>query len=264
MKITLSKILTSVLVVAAGYLLLQWVAPGEAARVRNYVSDKTAWSAEACKADPLGCLDAKTEQLAQLEVQVVDSLETLRAEKVRVEAVVEEQVLLQAKNQAFLEQGKQAYQKYQANSGQTIMFAGRKYPDLDTLKLQLELLFKEQAFRQASVENAKQLKERLKERLDQLKLKQTEIRQQIALIPTQRELLRVDQAFARVAGTMQSIERVLHGGQAVIKDDAQLIGTTRDLMARLQTRGSSVNVVDEAFESFLKKQSDTAQQAATE
>ncbi len=72
-------------------------------------------------------------------------------------ALVYEQRLLQAKNRTFLEQGRAIYQQAMAQPEAPVHFVGRDYPNPATLKLQLELLFKEQQQRDEAVASAKAL-----------------------------------------------------------------------------------------------------------
>ena len=256
MQLTLGRIIVLTAATTLAYPALQQAAPGLMARTNAYLSAHTGWDESACEADPTGCLDAKATQLRALGEQVSVSLDALRAEQGRVEAMVAEQSLLQAKNQAFLEQGRGLYQTHLANPDAPLMFAGRRYPDLETFKLQLELLFKEQRQRQASVAAAEDLQQQLNQRLDALSLKHSEIAQQQAMIPTQRELLKVDRTFGEIADTINAIDKVLQDGRETVTeaDDGELIATTADLMRRLaasQPVTGAVEPVDTAFQAFL-------------
>lgn len=255
MRLTLLRLTTLGAALALGYPALQQAAPGLAARADALLTRYTGWDEAACQADPTGCLDAKAGQLASLDQRIATSLDALRAEQARVETLMAEQQLLQARNQAFLEQGRALYRAHADETGTPLVFAGRHYPELDTFRLQLELLFREQQQREASITAAGDLQRQLAERLDTLALKRAEIVQQRALIPTRRELLRVDRTFAEIGATIGDIDRVLREARQAATDpvDEALIGTTTELMSRTASRTATPGEgqLESAFQAFL-------------
>lgn len=240
--------------VAAGYGALTVAAPKAAATIESFVRNQgLGWDDDACASNPVGCLNNRYDKLAQLERSVDQSIRAIRGELDRVSALVSEQELVSGKNTAFLDQGRGVYREHEANPDQPIQFAGRTYPNLDVFRSQLELLFQEKTSLEQSLTSARELKGKLKERLDALMIQAGQINLAKRMVPAQLQLVKANKTLADFGTNVAMIDGVIRGSEAGIDQTEQLIRTTRDLMTPSKAAaGSPAPATSGAFESFLR------------
>ena len=239
---------------AAGYGVLTVVAPGAAMTIESFVRNQgLGWDDVACASNAVGCLNSRYDKLGQLERSVDQSIRAIRGEFDRVSALVSEQELVAGKNTAFLDQGRAAYREHESTPEQPIQFAGRTYPSLDVFRAQLELLFQEKGALEQSLVSARELKSKLKERLDALMIQAGQINLAKRMVPAQLQLVKANKTLGDFTANVAMIDSVIRGSEAGIDQTEQLIRTTRDLMTPPKTSsGAAPKPSNGAFESFLR------------
>ncbi len=242
----------SIATVAAGYTILSATAPDTAARIESVVRDRgLGWDDAACQANPTGCLNSRFDKLQSLERDYEVATNAIRGEIDRVARLVAEQEELVGKNAMFLEQGRALHKERQARPDEAITFAGRSYPNLATLKAQLQLLFEEKAALEASLSSARELSGQMRARFDKLMIEAGQIALAKRVIPAQLQLIRANRALGEFNVNVGMIDGVIRGSEAGLKQSRQLIGTTRDLMAPASPKGRP-GASQDAFDAFLK------------
>ena len=238
-------------VAAAGYAAMTVVAPTSAAKIDTFVRNQAlGWDDEACRANPVGCLNNRHDRLEVLDRDVGQSTRAIRSELDRVTALVSEQEMLTTKNGAFLEQGRTLYRERQMSPDQSIVFAGRTYPNLGVFRSQLELLFQEKTSLDTSLASARELKTKLQERLDALMVQAGQIGLAKRMIPAQLQLVKANNTLAEFNTNVAMIDGVIKGSEAGVTQTEQLIRTTKDLMEPAATTKPS-KPTSEAFDRFL-------------
>lgn len=242
----------SVATAAIGYAILSHAAPETAARMESVMRDRgLGWDDAACQANPAGCLNNRFDKLQTLERDVETSTNAIRGEIERVTRLVAEQEELVGKNGMFLEQGRALFKERQAQPDQAVTFAGRTYPNLATLKAQLQLLFEEKAALDASLASARELAGQLRARLDTLMVQAGQIALAKRVIPAQLQLIRANKALGEFNVNVGMIDGVIRGSEAGLNQSRQLIRTTKDLMAPITPQGRQ-GASQEAFDAFLR------------
>lgn len=241
---------------ATGYAGLTVAAPDAAGKIEAFVRDRgLGWDAQACEANPSACLSSRYTRLQALERDVGGSVEAIRAELQRVSGLVDEQELLVSKNGAFLDRGRSIFRERSAEADQAVTFAGRTYPNLQTFKAQLQLLFEEKAALDTSLASARDLRKKLQERLDTLMVQAGQINLAKRVVPAQLQLVRANRTLADFQGNVAMIDGVIHGSEAGLGQSQQLIRTTRELLgpeAPVNGGAKPSKAAQEAFEGFLK------------
>ncbi|MBJ7402189.1 hypothetical protein TSA1_26655 [Bradyrhizobium nitroreducens] len=249
---TLAILTTTSALTAAGYAGLTVVSPTTASTIESFVRDRAlGWSESACLGNAEGCLNNRYEKLSQLERSIGQSIEAVRVEFNSVTSLVSDQELLAGKNTAFLEQGRAAYRDKAGFPDQSIIFAGKTYPSLDIFRSQLELLFQEKTALEQSLASARELRRKLKERLEALMIQAGQISLAKRMVPGQLQLVRANQVLSDFGANVAMIDGIIRGSEAGINQSEQLIRTTRDLAAPSKSTANPSRATAEAFQNFL-------------
>lgn len=208
-------------------------APGLAAELRGMIRASQQWSQEAVQSDPVGFLKATRSRLIQERARLGDVVQELRLAIGPLEGHIDERLSELARTEAFLREGRAIYQQAVSTGTQDgILFASRRYPDLQTFKTQLELLFSEKADSEQLLEQLRATRERINDRLaasllqaGKLDTAIQEIGPQIAIVSAEHSVKETEQTIA--AGRRLS--------QGMLIDTARMIeefpiATTRELL----------------------------------
>jgi hypothetical protein len=158
---------------------------------------------------------------------------------------------LAGKNTAFLEQGRAAYREHMSASDQQINFAGKVYPNADIFRSQLELLFQEKTALELSLGSARDLRAKLKERLDALMIQFGQINLAKRMVPAQLQLVKANRTLSDFGANVAIIDGIIRGSEAGVGQTEQLIRTTRELMAPAKSSPTPPRGASEAFQNFL-------------
>lgn len=253
----LIKIMTAtvatVALAATGYAGLTVISPSTANTIENFVRDRAlGWDEGACLSNPEGCLNGRYEKLTQLELSVGQSTKAIRDQYNNVNSLVADQELLVGKNTAFLEQGRAAYREHVGASEPEISFAGKVYPNAEVFRSQLELLFQEKAALELSLGSARDLRTKLKERLDALMIQSGQISLAKRMVPAQLQLVKANRTLSDFGANVAMIDGIIRGSEAGVGQTEQLIRTTRDLMSPAKSSPAASRSSPEAFQSFLR------------
>lgn len=251
---TLSFFATTAALTAVGYAGVAVVSPDTAKTIETFVRNQgLGWNEAACLSNSEGCLNSRYDKLSQLERSVGQSSRAIRGELDKVTSLVSDQELLAGKNTAFLEQGRAAYRDRAGLPDQSVVFAGRTYPNLEVFRSQLELLFQEKTALEQSLTSARELRGKLKERLDALMIQAGQINLAKRMVPAQLQLVKSNQTLSDFGANVAMIDGVIRGSEVGISQTEQLIRTTRDLMepAKSPAAGPSRSEA-EAFQNFLR------------
>lgn len=245
---------TTALIAGGGYVALKAASPSAAAKISGIIyGNVLGWDEAACEANPLECLTSRYEVLQGLEKKVGGLVQTIRAQKDRITALVDEQQMLVAKNASFLNEGKLVYNAGTAQPDAPITFAGKTYPNSNTFKQQLALLFQEKSGLETSLSSATSLEKKLQERLDSLMVQAGDITLAKRMVPAQIELVRANMTLSDFGNSIASIDGVIKGSEAGLKDTDQLIRTTKDLMDPDANTAAVPQVSNKAFDEFLAR-----------
>jgi len=243
-----------------GYAALTFAAPSAADKIESFVRDigGFSWTADSCEANPEACLTSRFEDLSRLEKDVTTSTGAIRVQVDEIDRLVQEQEELVAKNTIFLEQGRALYKTRETTLAPVgtepggIEFAGRTYPDLPSFKAQLHLLFQEKSVLETSLASARDLRAKLRSRLDALMVQAGQITLAKRVIPAQLQLVRANQTLDAFSENLTMIDGVIKGSVDGLSQSDQLIRTTRDLMTDARPNAPTKEG-GQAFESFLKQ-----------
>ncbi|NPU11381.1 hypothetical protein HL666_11460 [Bradyrhizobium sp. 83002] len=237
---------------AVGYAGLTIVSPTTATTIESFVRDSAlGWNEAACVSNAEGCLNSRYEKLSQLERSIGQSIQAIRGEFDKVASLVSEQELIAGKNTAFLEQGRATYRDRIASPDQPIVFAGKTYPNLNIFRSQLELLYQEKAALEQSLASARELRGKLKDRLDALMIQAGQIDLAKRMVPGQLQLVKANRALSDFSANVAMIDGIIRGSEAGIGQTEQLIRTTRDLAAPSKSPANPPRATAEAFQNFL-------------
>ena len=246
------KLATTAAMVTGGYMFLDKTAPDAAAKINAAAHDYfLGWNDASCQQNPLGCLSSRYRTLQILEKKFDGSAATVREQKDRIEALIEEQQLTVAKNSAFLNEGKNLLKDSIVQSQPTIDFAGKTYPDSSTFKHQLSLLYKEKKGLQRNLENSIKLQKQLQEQLDSVMVQSGDITLAKRMIPAQIELVRANMTLSDFSENLQTINGVIKGSETGLTETDNLIRTTKDLMELSTQVDNSAATTSKEFEQFL-------------
>ena len=254
------RILTSLIgagvAVAIGYLVLQEFSPAVAAKVDAEIRERIGgWDEVSCAASPVPCLKSRYKQPGKAEIGLDTAIRSLRGERSRVQAVIEERLQLLAMNTSFLQHGRDIVKKTN-NPQQPVEFSGRVYPDLEAFTSQLAVLFSEKRAMERMVGGARALEVKIKERLNSLLLERGEVSAARQLIPSQVELLRANVLFNELETRISSINELIVSTEERLEGITELIGTTEDLIrsAAQHARKTEKRTSDPDFEKFLRNE----------
>ncbi|MCY1315069.1 hypothetical protein D9M68_250430 [compost metagenome] len=251
---SMAYLVTTVAVVVGGYSVLGSVSPEAAARIGGLVYDQIlGWDEAACEANALGCLTSRYSALQKLEKQVDHSVRTMRAQADRITALVDEQQLMVAKNASFLDVGKGLYKANSTQPDAPIEFAGKTYPNGNSFKQQLALLFQEKVGLEANLKDAVALKKKLQDRLENLMVQSGHITLAKRMIPAQIELVRANIVLSDFGQNVDVINNVIKGSEAGLAEADQVLRTTKDLMQQDSVQTDNNSVQSKAFEEFISK-----------
>lgn len=251
---TVAYLATTAAFVAGGFIALQNAAPAAAAKISALVYDNVlGWDDTACESNPLGCLNSRYKVLQGLEKQVETSIRTIRTQKDRITALVEEQQTMVAKNAAFLNEGKALYNAKAGQPEASVTFAGKTYPSGNSFKQQLALLFQEKAGLESSLTHATELEKKLQSRLENLMVQSGDIMLAKRMVPAQIELVHANMTLADFGSNLDVINGVIKGSEAGLEDTDQLIRTTKDLMEPTSNIANGPVVSNKDFDAFLAR-----------
>jgi hypothetical protein len=249
---TLTISVATAALTAVGYAGLTVISPTTASTIESFVRDRAlGWNESACLSNAEGCLNNRYEKLSRLEQSIGQSIQAIRGEFDRVSSLVSDQELLAGKNTAFLEQGRAAYRDRLGNPDQAIVFAGKTYPSLEIFRSQLELLFQEKTALEQSLTSARELRGKLKDRLDALMIQAGQITLAKRMVPGQLQLVKANQALSDFGANVAMIDGIIRGSEVGLGQTEQLIRTTRDLMEPAKSTTNPSRATAEAFQNFL-------------
>lgn len=245
---------TTAVLAGGGYVALKNAAPSAAAKISGIIYENIlGWDDAACEENPLGCLTSRYTTLQKLEKQVGSLVEAISAQKERITTLVDEQQLLVAKNASFLEEGKVVFRASAPQPESPITFAGKTYPNANTFRQQLALLFQEKAGLEASLSNAMGLQNKLKDRLDGLMVQSGDITLAKRMLPAQIELVKANITLADFGSSVAAIDSVIKGSETGLKDTDLLIRTTKDLMDGSSNTPTVPQITNKALDEYLAR-----------
>ncbi len=258
------KTVASLAVAAAlgvsSYYAVDHYAPAWTAELRGLVSATGfTWSEAAVKQDPVGYLEHTREQLSGQKDDLQRIIKDIRKNMSPLEGHIQERTQELAKTEAFLKEGRGIYQEAKQvepqESVQAIKFAGRMYPDLETFKAQLELLFHEKEGNEALLRRARETKKRLDERLYSMLLQQGKLEMAIQEIGPQIAIVQAQVTTEQLDAIMQRTHRVTEGvldtTQKMVQDFGP-VGTTKDLLETSKGVYTANPSANQAFAMFLE------------
>lgn len=257
----LQALLLAGVVAALSYFALDYFAPAWASEARALVGAGSRWSEEAVRRDPAGFLRFSRRRLEGQQQELTAALANLQHSLAPLleEIAGREETL--AKTSALLTEGRQVYrQALQANrmgqAAEPIRFAGRPY-DLEGFKAQLALLFQERQSGEALLGHARQTRQRLTDRLYEMKLAKGKLEAALAELPGQLLLVESKVATGEADETIgrlrAAVEAATSGADQALAELAPL-GTTKELLAShaAATGGSGGRQEEPAFAAFLQ------------
>ncbi len=255
-------ILGLVLAGLLGYALLNHFAPGMAAKARHTLENARQWSEEDKQKDPVGYLEYTRQRLRGQKAALEDILRDLRENQAPLAQHIQERTEELAKTTAFLKEGREVYQHAlkvsETREVEGIKFAGRTYPNLETFKAQLELLFNEKQSAEAMLEKAGQTERRLDEKLytvmvqrGRVEMALKEIQAQVAIVKASSAVNEMEDLIAAgdsvTAGVLAQTDRLV--------EDYAPIGTTSELLESAQkASASNGGGLNPQFEAFLEEE----------
>ncbi|NEJ10997.1 hypothetical protein GR238_37455, partial [Rhizobium leguminosarum] len=171
----------------------------------------------------------------------------------RIAALVDDQQLLVGKNNSFLNEGKAIYKDGTAQPDASITFAGKIYPNSNTFKQQLALLFQEKTGLESSLSNAVALQKKLQDRLESLMVQSGDITLAKRMVPAQIELVRANIALTDLGDNIDVINDVIKGSEVGLEETDQLIRTTKDLVEPSTNIAGKPRVSNKAFDEFIAR-----------
>jgi len=250
-KKTLGFLFGVAAIIIASTVLANTFYPQRLEAIGAYLTAKTfGWDEQTCGFYPVQCLQGKYRMLSDTERRLSEAIEMLKTEEARAKNLVSEQNLLKQKNMSYLKSGREVYLANASNPDHSVEFAGRTYPNLNKLKLQLKLLFSEKVQLAESAKKAAQLEKRLRKKWEALMIRQAGVRAERQMIPGKVALVRGNSTLVNISENISMIDDLVDKSEDGLKGAETLIGTTKDLM-KSESRIGDDDADHDDFEAFL-------------
>ena len=230
---SMTFLVSMVVATTIGYVLLKAVAPGAAAKIDAYTRDHvTGWDEDACQADAVGCLTSRYAELRRIAGKLEVSIRSLQTELGRIGAARSDHEMLLAKNTAYIAEGDALLDNSKLGSDAPIAFAGQRYPGAKHISAQLKLLRSENQSLSKSIDDARVLEIKLREKLDALLVTRGEVALAKQTLPAKIELVKANVTLNDLTESVDIANRVIAATEGGMKDAEHILGTTKDLLLR--------------------------------
>ena len=225
--IGLSVVLSVAAVVAWGYC------PGLRTKIKQAWNDQTGWTAEARAADPVGFIEYAEGKMKEDLAKMQKNRRELAAEASKLAQKVREQKAMATQAQAMAEEFRAEYQKAKANNSFPIEVRGRAYTETQ-VRSQVSLLLAEAESYGQSLSKIEAVQAEAEQKMEDLAIRIGKTEPQIAVLATQRELLRVRELTTEGETLLAQVDELMTGNTQAIADTP--IRTVRELVAAEQVK----------------------------
>lgn len=218
------KIFTKLILITISIVVLMvYFFPNQVSKLKNHIAQMQEWDEATIQSDPLGYLEYSLQKERQHRQDLSLLTNQLENEVHKVSKSLEKSQTDLERATNYFNEGKRLWRIAEIDGRSRFEFAGRSYPDSQSFKLQLQLLFEEQTQHKKLVAILQEHKHQLEQQLKDLLLQNNQLDVTIAMIETTMVSVSAKQAMNNLKDVSDKID-------SINQQTTKLIASTRTLV----------------------------------